>query len=70
MFSLTEHALPLGCVRLERCDHRSWLLQHFCSIVRQQSEEEAVDERQLAAIMTRVMPHLTPSEQSVHLRLW
>jgi hypothetical protein len=29
-----------------------------------------VDDGQLAQLMTRVMPYLTPPEQSVYLRLW
>jgi len=29
-----------------------------------------VDDQQLAQLMTRVMPYLTPPEQSVYLRLW
>jgi DNA-binding MarR family transcriptional regulator len=39
--------------------------------VRQQrKEDEAVDDQQFAQLMTRVMPYLTPPEQSVYLRLW
>jgi hypothetical protein len=29
-----------------------------------------VDDQQLAQLMTRVLPYLTPPEQSVYLRLW
>src|SRR5215470_8197853 len=32
--------------------------------------EEAVDDQQLGQMMMRIMPYLTPPEQSVYLRLW
>ena len=33
-------------------------------------KDAVVDDQQLAQLMTRVMPYLTPPEQSVYLRLW
>jgi hypothetical protein len=33
-------------------------------------EDAVVDDQQFAQLMTRVMPYLTPPEQSVYLRLW
>lgn len=35
-----------------------------------EKEKEVVDDQQFVQLMTRVIPYLTPPEQSVYLRLW